>query len=140
MSEITHPVAAIGAVVLHNDAVLLVKRKYPPHKEEWAIPGGKILTGETLQQAAEREVFEETGIQIKAGEPVFSFDIIEKDHNNNVIFHYVIIDLACSYISGEISAYDDALDVIWANQEILQSLQLNTTTRRLLKKQYGYDI
>lgn len=139
MSQVTHPVAAVGAVIFQNNTVLLVKRKNPPHANEWAIPGGKIQTGETLQQAAERETFEETGIKVKAGDPVFSFDLIEKDENDNVLFHYIIVDVECSYQSGEIAAKDDALKACWASPNTLKTLNITPATKNLLIEKYDFN-
>jgi len=138
MSQTKHPVIGIGAVVFHDNAVLLVKRKNPPCANEWAIPGGHIHPGETLQQAAEREILEETGIKIKAGEPVFSFDLIERDSNKNLLFHYVIIDLAAQYIEGIPQADDDALDAAWINRSQAKTLNINVTTKRLLIDKYNF--
>jgi len=138
MSQTKHPVIGIGAVVFHDNAVLLVKRKNPPCANEWAIPGGHIHPGETLQQAAEREVLEETGIKIKAGEPVFSFDLIERDSNKNLLFHYVIIDLAAQYIEGIPQADDDALDAVWINRNQAKTLNINVTTKKLLIDKYNF--
>ncbi|MDH3355103.1 MAG: NUDIX domain-containing protein, partial [Chromatiales bacterium] len=70
------PVVGVGAIVIHEGAVLLVKRGKAPHKGEWAIPGGKLKWGETLQQGAEREILEETGIAIEAGELLYHFEHI----------------------------------------------------------------
>ncbi|MBW2439133.1 MAG: NUDIX domain-containing protein, partial [Deltaproteobacteria bacterium] len=57
---------AVGAIVFENDRVLLVRRGQPPSQDLWAIPGGRVKLGETLQEAAEREILEETGITIRA--------------------------------------------------------------------------
>ena len=138
MSHITHPVVGIGAIVFHDNAVLLVKRKNPPCANEWAIPGGCIKPGETLQQAAEREILEETGIRIKAGEPVFCFDLIENDRNNDLLFHYVIVDLEARYIDGIPQADDDALDAAWINRSQAATLNINPTTKKLLVEKYNF--
>jgi 8-oxo-dGTP diphosphatase len=66
-------------VVFKGDAVLLVQRGNPPSRGMWAIPGGSVRLGETLQTAAEREILEETGVVIRAGDPVLVFDAIEQD-------------------------------------------------------------
>ena len=87
------PRVAVGAVVFHQNKVLLVLRGQAPSKGMWAIPGGGIELGESLQMAAEREVLEETGLHIKAGEVVFTFDTVERDDAGRVKFHYVIVDL-----------------------------------------------
>jgi 8-oxo-dGTP diphosphatase len=132
------PIAAVGAVVFKDDFVLLVKRKNPPAKNMWAIPGGKIKLGERLQDAAEREIFEETGLVIKAAEPVFSFDVIEYDENKNIRFHYVIVDLIADYLEGEIKPNDDAVEARWIQRHELSSLNINERTRFLLKERFDF--
>jgi 8-oxo-dGTP diphosphatase len=132
------PQVGVGAVVFHNGAVLLVERRNPPCANEWAIPGGKVRLGETLQQAAEREILEETGIRIKAGEPVYAFDLIETDATGNVQWHYAIIDLQAEYLSGEVRAGDDAIAAAWFGPEDLARITVNTTTRQLLCSRFGF--
>ena len=63
------PQSAVGAIVIRDDEVLLVKRNKPPGRGLWSIPGGSIELGETLQEAAEREIREETGVIIRAKNP-----------------------------------------------------------------------
>lgn len=132
------PQVGVGAVVFHDGAVLLVQRRNPPCANEWAIPGGKVRLGETLQQAAEREILEETGIHIKAGEPVYAFDLIENDTSGQVRWHYAIIDLQAEYIQGEIQAADDAIAAAWLKPEDLAGVTINPTTLKLLQTQYGF--
>jgi 8-oxo-dGTP diphosphatase len=128
------PQVAVGAVVVKDGKILLVRRNKAPHKDLWAIPGGSVELGETLQEAAEREIREETGLDIKAKEPVYTFDLIEKDHKGTIRFHYVIVDLSADYISGELCAADDALDARWFDPEELEHIDASESTRDLLNK------
>ncbi len=135
--EKSFPVAArvgVGAVIIREGRVLLVKRGGEPAKGLWAIPGGAVETGETLQAAAEREILEETGVVIRAGEPIFAFDLIEKDEAGALKFHYVIVDLRAEYVSGEPVAADDAADARWLAPRDLDTLDVVPVTRELLKK------
>jgi len=128
------PRVAVGAVVIHQNKVLLVQRGKAPAKGEWAIPGGSVELGETLQQAAEREIFEETGVRIQAGELVYTFESIHQDPDGRIIFHYVILDYAARYISGTPVPNDDVLAAQWVSPLDANRLAINTTTLGLLKK------
>jgi len=130
------PRVGVGAVVFRDGEVLLVRRGHPPRAGQWAIPGGKIRPGETLQAAAEREIREETGIRIRAGEPVHAFDLIEREADGTLRWHYVIVDLMGEYLEGEPHAADDASAAGWFGAEALQSLALNPDSRELLTTWY----
>jgi len=132
------PRAAVGAVVFKDNRVLLVQRGNPPAEKQWAIPGGSIELGESLQEAAEREIREEAGIVIRAGAPVFAFDTVRKDEADRIRFHYVIVDLAAEYVSGELRAGDDAADARWVSAEEIDDLNLNRLTRHVLRKFFGF--
>ncbi|HSO18331.1 MAG TPA: NUDIX hydrolase, partial [Desulfosarcina sp.] len=119
------PRPAVGAVVFKNDAVLLVRRGNSPSRGFWAIPGGGVRLGESLQAAAEREVLEETGVVIRAGQPVFAFDTIRRDADGRVRYHYVIVDLAADYVRGDPRAGDDAVDARWITATALETLDVN---------------
>lgn len=87
------PRVAVGAVVVQHHKVLLVLRGKPPLEGVWAIPGGSVNLGETLQAAAERELFEETGLRARAGAVIYTCDSIHYDEAGRVAYHYVILDL-----------------------------------------------
>jgi len=131
-----YPKVAVGAVVFKDNKVLLVKRKNPPAKNTWAIPGGSVKPGETLQEATEREIFEETGIVIKAREPIFTFDLIQRKDSGEIQFHYVIVDLTADYVSGEPVAGDDAADARWVSSDDMNYLNINEKTLNLLKEHF----
>lgn len=132
------PQVGVGAVVFQNDTVLLVRRSQPPYAGQWAIPGGKVRGGESLQQAAEREILEETGIAIRAGEPIFTFDLIEKDTDGNLQWHYVVVDLLADYLDGEVCAGDDAGAAGWFSRDQLATLPVNPLTRELLQTRFNF--
>jgi len=134
------PVVAVGAIVFRNNRVLLVRRGQPPSQDLWAIPGGRVELGETLQEAAEREIIEETGITIQALDPVYTFDYIERDGSARPRFHYVIVDLHADYVRGTIRAGDDAAEAGWVAAEDLAILKVSSKTVRLLKTHYNFGI
>lgn len=128
------PRVGVGAIVIKEGKILLVKRAAPPNKNLWAIPGGMLELGETLQEGAEREIYEETNIRIRAGKPIFTFDLLERDNDGRVYFHFLIVDLEAEYVAGEIKAASDALAVCWADPEECRSLSLTGNTRRMLEE------
>jgi len=131
---ISSPAVGVGAVVIRSNRLLLVKRGSAPHKGMWAVPGGSVELGESLQQAVERETREETGLIVAARDPIAVFQVIERNDRGAIQFHYVIVDLIADYVSGEAAAADDAADVGWFSAEDLQGVDVSSTTIELLKK------
>lgn len=132
MSTAHWPQIGCGAIVRRDDSVLLVKRGREPRKGQWAIPGGRVHAGETLHQATEREVLEETGITIRAREMVYQLEYIEHDDEGEIAFHYVVLDYAGEYISGEPLAGDDADETAWVPFNALADMTLSDSTRDAL--------
>jgi 8-oxo-dGTP diphosphatase len=127
------PVVGVGAVVIKGGKVLLVKRGIAPSKGMWAIPGGSLKLGETLQEGAEREILEETGVVVKAGNPFYSFDFFERDDDGRIRFHYVIVDMMADYVSGDVQGADDALEARWVSPEELKDLVVSKNTINILE-------
>jgi 8-oxo-dGTP diphosphatase len=100
----------VGGVVLIEGRVVLIRRGKEPLRGRWVIPGGTVELGETLQEALVREMQEETGILVRPREVVLVFDRIQRE-GSSVEYHYVIIDYACDYVSGELRAGSDADEV-----------------------------
>ena len=133
-----HPQVAVGAIVFKDDRVLLVRRGKAPALGMWAIPGGSVNLGETLCEAAEREILEETSIVIRAREPILTFDVVKKDEQGKVRFHYVIIDLSADYLKGEPRAGDDALDARWVSASEMKDLPVVPRTLTFFWEQFRF--
>ena len=132
--SLTAPRAAVGVLVLRGDEVLLVLRRNAPAKGLWAVPGGSIVLGESFAQAAEREVREETGVEVRAGEVLHAFDVIERDATGAVLHHYVVVDVVAEWISGEPRAADAALDARWHRIADVDRLAISSETLRLIRR------
>jgi ADP-ribose pyrophosphatase len=130
------PRVAVGALVVESGKLLMICRGKAPNPGVWAIPGGGLEIAETLQQAAEREVFEETGLKVRAGEPFYAFEIIEKDDEGRVRFHYVVIDLKADLLGGELCPGDDAEDVGWVSTAEMAKLNVSPHTIELIRKKW----
>jgi len=133
-ANFTEARVGVGALVIRDGKVLLVRRGRAPGKGFWAIPAAACRVAPTLPAAAGREVLAETGISIRAAEPVFVFDLIERDGEGRVAYHYVIVDLGAEYISGEARAADDAEDARWLAPADLAELNVAPVTLELLRK------
>ncbi len=129
---------AVGVVVIHDGRVLLVERAQPPSEGQWAVPGGMVELGETLKEAAEREVLEETGVLVRAGEHVHTFDSVVRDEEGRVKFHYVVLDLLAEYMSGKPVARDDVRKARWVSPAGLGGLRLSRFTHDLLVRKLGF--
>jgi len=132
------PRVAVGVVVVHEGRVLLVERARPPSLGEWAVPGGSVELGETLAQAAEREVLEETGVVVRAQGLVHVFDGIARDDDGRVRFHYVVVDLAADYVSGDVCAATDVSAAGWFDRCGIEKLRLSDVTRMVLRDMVGF--
>ncbi|HYB10512.1 MAG TPA: NUDIX hydrolase [Alphaproteobacteria bacterium] len=127
------PFVGVGALVFRGEKVLLVRRGKPPRKGQWSIPGGMQQTGETVAEAARREVREETGLDVEIGETVAVIDSIARDEAGAVEYHYTLVDVIAEWRAGEAVAGDDAAEVAWTAPDRLQSFELWHETVRVIQ-------
>jgi ADP-ribose pyrophosphatase len=130
----THPIPAVGILVVHNQRVLLVQRGREPAYGRWTIPGGVIEVGETLHDAARREMREECGVVVEPSRVLQVYEPIVRDDDGRVRFHYVIIDVLARYVSGEVQHADDALDARWVRVDELEALNVMSEAAQLIRE------
>ena len=124
------PIASVAACVFKGNRVLVIKRATPPSQGLWSVPGGMVELGETIQEAAKRELNEECGIEIKVDKVFNVENLIIPDEKGRIQFHYVITYFVAYYVSGEAHPGSDALDVHWARRQELSNLNMNPIVRK----------
>jgi ADP-ribose pyrophosphatase YjhB (NUDIX family) len=130
------PLAGVGAVVVQDGRVLLVRRGGEPLKGHWTLPGGVLEPGETLVQGVAREVKEETGLEVEVIELIELLDRIHRE-GERVRYHYVIADYLCRVTGGSLHAASDADAVRWVERAEWNShsaLVLDPVTVRVMEK------
>ncbi|MEX1081607.1 MAG: NUDIX hydrolase [Halofilum sp. (in: g-proteobacteria)] len=123
------PIVATIAVVTAGDAVLLVRRANPPDAGCWGFPGGKIEHGETVWEAAVRELEEETGVHAEALNTFTAVDAIDRDAAGALRHHHVLIAVLCRYQSGTPTARSDALEARWFTLSEFDEAAVTTSFR-----------
>lgn len=129
------PLIGVSVALWRGEEVLLVRRAAPPLAGAWSLPGGLVEAGETLAEAARRELFEETGLECSALHgPADWNEIILKDAAGAVERHYVIAAFCGRWQGGEAAAGDDARAVRWARPQMLPDLDLAPGTERAIAR------
>ena len=132
------PIVGVGAVVIHDGKVLLVRRGQEPLKGEWSLPGGALELGETLQQGVVREVLEETGLVVV---PVAMIEVLDRITHEKVTgrvqYHYVLVDFVCRVTGGTLRVDSDVDDARWVGRDQLQAEQSTApVTLRVIEKAF----
>lgn len=128
----SRPIVAVGGLVIENDRALLIRRGAPPREGEWSIPGGALEVGEELAAGVERELAEETNLEVRALGLLEVFDRIIRDAEGRPVYHFVILDYLCRRISGEPRAGSDVLEVAWAGEDELRAFNLTDAVERVV--------
>lgn len=127
------PILAASAAVWRGGKVLLGARRLPPFDKVFSLPGGLVETGETLEQAAMREVEEETGVRAQ----IVAFngwrEVISRDDDGRVKRHYVIASFAARWLSGEGEPGEELGQVMWADEAQYSAIELTPGLAELLE-------
>jgi ADP-ribose pyrophosphatase YjhB (NUDIX family) len=131
------PLVGVGAIIIEDSRVLLVKRTHPPLQAQWSIPGGALEIGELVRDAAVREAREETGLTVEPGELLGVYDRILRNPEQRVQYHYVLVDFLCRRVAGDLAAASDASDVRWFRRDELAALGLAEDTLDVIRKGFA---
>lgn len=135
-----YPRVGVGVLVFKDDQFLLICRGKSPGKGKWTLPGGMIELGETMEQAAVREIKEECGIEIQVNQVIKVFEHIERDAFNKVRYHYVVVDFVGEYIRGTLKAASDVDDARWFTLLSLEGMEIPERTLNLIQEVYQKKI
>jgi 8-oxo-dGTP diphosphatase len=107
MDDDRGPQLAVGAIVVRDEKLLMVRRANEPGRGLWSLPGGRVERGEYLADALSREVAEETGLEVSIGSLVGIFEVMGDPH-------YVVLDFFASVTGeGEPRASGDVAEARW---------------------------
>lgn len=126
------PIPGVGVICFKADTVLLIRRGKAPRLGEWSIPGGAVEVGETVRDAARREFGEECGGEIELRELVDVVDLVQRDEQGRVRFHYALIDFWAEWLAGELHPAGDVTDARWVAPAELGSYGLPSSTRAVI--------
>ncbi|RLE48945.1 MAG: hypothetical protein DRJ31_06185 [Candidatus Methanomethylicota archaeon] len=129
-----HPLVGVGVVIIRNGKILLVKRKKDPGKGLWSIPGGLVRLGEKLEDAAKREVKEETGLTISIVRLIDVVDVIHEDQDGRIEYHYVLVDYLGEVANGVLRPGSDVDEVRWFKLEEIHEVQVTPSFAKLFNK------
>jgi 8-oxo-dGTP diphosphatase len=129
-----HPFIGVGAVIVRDGRVLLIRRGQAPLLGEWSLPGGALECGESLRDAAVREAQEETGLTVEVAEMLGVYERVIRSDDGRVRYHYVMIDFLCRPVFGHAKAGSDAAQVGWFCREELPALGLTRDASDVVTK------
>jgi ADP-ribose pyrophosphatase YjhB (NUDIX family) len=135
-----HPLVGVGALIVRDNRIVLVRRGAEPARGEWSIPGGLVEVGETLKEAVAREALEETGLQVEPGDLVELLERVFLDDDGRVQYHFVLADFLCRVRGGELSADSDVLEAIWVDGDQIATKPLADVTRRVIMKAFSLPL
>jgi 8-oxo-dGTP diphosphatase len=132
-----HPLVGVGAVVIRDGKILLIKRAFEPGAGKWSVPGGLVELGEKLSETCAREVEEETGLKVEILELINVFDMIDNDETGRIKYHYVLVEFLAKPVSGEERLSKETLEFRWVTREEAKKMDMTRTARRAIDELFG---
>jgi 8-oxo-dGTP diphosphatase len=128
--NIKRPLLTVDAVITAEDGKLVfIKRKNPPYQGSWALTGGFVEYGETVEQAVMREVKEETGLIVEIKKIIGVYSDPERDPRE----HTITVSFLTDRIGGDLRADTDASEVTCFTPEEALDLDLAFDHKKILK-------
>jgi 8-oxo-dGTP diphosphatase len=131
------PELSVSVAVVKDGKVLLAQRVFAPYAGHYSLPGGRVERGETLQEAALRELKEEVQIEAKIIDFVDHVELCERDDTGNVLFHAVIAVFLARWISGEAQTGTEVSDAIWYDPSLKTDFEMTPRLQEIITKTMG---
>jgi len=135
----TRPYLAASVALFRDGRVLLAARGKPPWEGVFSLPGGLVETGETLGEAALRELREEVGVEARLIGLIAPVEVIEREADGRVKHHLVIAAHAARWISGEPRTGPEAKDIRWVTERDMTGLPLTPGLAGILEQAFRLD-
>ena len=131
------PMTGVGMVVIKDGKILLIKRAFDPGAGKWSIPGGLVEVGEKLSEAGVREVEEETGLRTQVLELINVFDVIDRDGDGKVRYHYVLVGFLARPVGGQECVSKEVTEMRWVDYDTAKNMDLTKTAHKALSELFG---
>ena len=128
------PIVGVGAVIVEDGKVVVIRRRHEPLAGQWSLPGGMVELGETLETAIAREMLEETSLVVEVGPVIEVFDRIMFDESRRVRYHFVLVDYLCWPVSGDLRASSDVDAAVWVDLADLERYSLTAKAIAVIQR------
>jgi ADP-ribose pyrophosphatase YjhB (NUDIX family) len=129
-----HPLVGVGGFIHREGRVLLIRRKFEPNKGRWAPPGGLLEVGEDPQEAAQREVREELGLEVEVEGLLQVANEVIRDDEGRIKFHFVLIDYLMKPLGEKITLNEESDEFDWFEPSAVEGLNATANTKLITKK------
>lgn len=136
--NLKRPHVVVTAVVIREKALLMTERTYSPFKGMWSLPGGHLEFGEQLEEAAIREIKEETGVNIAVTRFLKFDNIITTEFGKN--FYAVIFHFQGYYLSDRIISASDAKNADWIDFRDLHKYNLSPVDTNVIREFVNIEV
>jgi len=133
----TRPLVGAGAVIRRGRKVLLVRRKFPPNQGRWSIPGGLVELGESVAEAAAREIREETGLSVEIEALLDVQTDLHRDREGIIEYHYILVDYLAKVLGGRVRLNSESSDYGWFTDSETRRLKVTRGTEAVLRRYFG---
>lgn len=130
------PIVGVGALIIKDGKLLIVKRAAKPGQGKWSLPGGLVELGERVQDAVIREVKEECGLDIEVERLIDVFDSITRDEKGRIQYQFVVVNLLAKIKGGILKNADDVLEARWVSLNDVERYNLTNSFQAFFRKHY----